>query len=493
MQEKNAMIEKKQMLFATSEKPKQSERLVEEFTTTVPPTSHAIADRLRSARLSANLTQQELAGGLFSKSYISAVERGKMIPSLQALNVLAQRLAVPVAYLLGEQHIDLVALEESNAALHASEEQISAAPTDDLTLHLNKAEAYLREDQVQEALAVLGESETPPSGLILLQRLRWYRLIGWAAGLSGDQEKAIRLLERGLELSQQIHLRIPVTEQPQFKEMVEYLHCFLGNAYCSQGKFDQALAYYQQSLEAIRRDQVHDPELKALIYKGLGRAALALGKYQEASAYYQEAVKQAKIAKNQRLLGMIFWGLAVAYQECDDPFRAKSNFLSALTALEKHGNPQFLLHIRINLGQALLNLEAYEEAEPYLLLCLREAQTLGDMRAYGMALVNMASLHRARGELSQALAVTNTARQVLQEHPNQRTEGQLHLMLASLYEAQQNQTAREQALRDAIRLLEEAQEYSLLGKAYESYAQLLSGQGRFQEAYAQMQLAHRPR
>ncbi|HEY7123417.1 MAG TPA: helix-turn-helix transcriptional regulator [Ktedonobacterales bacterium] len=493
MQEKNAMIEKDQTVFVAGEKTKQPEHLAEESKTANLPSSRAIADRLRTARLSANLTQQELAGGLFSKSYISAVERGKMIPSLQALNVLAQRLAVPVAYLLGEQNIDLVALEESSAVLRSSEEQISAAPTNDPILLLDKAEAFLREDQAQEALTLLGESETPPTGLLLLQWLRWYRLVGWAAGLLGDQEKAIRLLERGLELSQQIHLRIPTAEQPQLKEMVGYLHCFLGNAYCSQDKIDQALDYYQRGLEAIRKDQVHDPELKALIYKGLGRSALALGNYQEASAYYQEALKQAEIVKDQRLLGMILWGLASSYQESDEPFRAKTACLKALNALEQHGNPKSLLQIRINLGQVLLQLDDYQGAEQYLLPGMQEAQTLGDMCMYGVTLVNMASLHRVRGELPQALALIDTARQLLQQHPSHRIEGQMYLTLASIYEAQHNHAAREQAFQDAIRILEEGKEYSSLGKAYESYAQLLSEQGRFQEAFEQMRLAHRPR
>ena len=66
-----------------------------------------IAERLRTARLAAKKTQQELAGGRFSKSYISAIERGKMTPSVQALDYLAGQLAVTLAYLVGEAELDL--------------------------------------------------------------------------------------------------------------------------------------------------------------------------------------------------------------------------------------------------------------------------------------------------------------------------------------------------------------------------------------------------
>src|SRR5215475_11402338 len=67
--------------------------------------SEALAGRLRAARLAAHLTQQELAGERFSKSYVSAIERGKMVPSLQALSYLAEKLEVSLSHILGESDI----------------------------------------------------------------------------------------------------------------------------------------------------------------------------------------------------------------------------------------------------------------------------------------------------------------------------------------------------------------------------------------------------
>jgi transcriptional regulator with XRE-family HTH domain len=62
-----------------------------------------LGERVRMAREAAHLTQEELAGTTYSKSYISAVERGKMTPSFQALRLLAERLNVTRSYLLGEE------------------------------------------------------------------------------------------------------------------------------------------------------------------------------------------------------------------------------------------------------------------------------------------------------------------------------------------------------------------------------------------------------
>src|SRR5215472_18624458 len=88
-----------------------------------PEASMTIADRVRSARIAANKTQQQLAGDTYSKSYISAVERGKMTPSVQALGILAERLGLPMSFFLGESEADLGALAETSAALRPSPER----------------------------------------------------------------------------------------------------------------------------------------------------------------------------------------------------------------------------------------------------------------------------------------------------------------------------------------------------------------------------------
>ncbi len=65
----------------------------------MPPDASAVrlGQRLRKARLARNYTQSEVAQQQFSVSYISAVERGQIRPSLGALERLSDRLHVPLA------------------------------------------------------------------------------------------------------------------------------------------------------------------------------------------------------------------------------------------------------------------------------------------------------------------------------------------------------------------------------------------------------------
>src|SRR5688500_19306576 len=51
-----------------------------------------MGDRLRLLRVAAGLSQEELAGGRFSKEYVSQIERGKTRPTTETLEWLAARL-----------------------------------------------------------------------------------------------------------------------------------------------------------------------------------------------------------------------------------------------------------------------------------------------------------------------------------------------------------------------------------------------------------------
>src|SRR5579884_2650817 len=58
----------------------------------------ASGELIRQIRRQYNLTQTELGGERFSKSYVSAVERNKIVPSPQALQYFSERLGKPDDY-----------------------------------------------------------------------------------------------------------------------------------------------------------------------------------------------------------------------------------------------------------------------------------------------------------------------------------------------------------------------------------------------------------
>src|SRR5690348_15383905 len=85
----------------------------------------AVGQRLRQAREAAGLTQRELSFDGCTAAYVSRIEAGARVPSLQILHEFAKRLGVTPEYLAtGRANVDLSAdLLEAEVALRLGDEQ----------------------------------------------------------------------------------------------------------------------------------------------------------------------------------------------------------------------------------------------------------------------------------------------------------------------------------------------------------------------------------
>ncbi|HLW02215.1 MAG TPA: tetratricopeptide repeat protein [Ktedonobacterales bacterium] len=447
-----------------------------------------IAERVRSARIAANKTQQQLAGDTYSKSYISAVERGKMTPSVQALGVLAERLGLPMSYFLGESEIDLSALAETSASLRSTPERERMAREESLALLLSEAEGLLRQREPARALERLGTQETVEE-LSGSQRPRWYLLAGWARLQSQHYNDANTLLEKGLTLAEHQRNQAPPSQKGGLGELAERMRCFLGMSHYEQGQPELALEHHRRCLAAINDGLVTDPELTLRIYMALGHDYLLLNRYQEAMAFYEHAIKQATDAESLASEGLIYWQLGLAYKDNGDLSRAKANLHKAILAFELQENIRLAAQLRSLFGQVLVHLERYDEAEANLQQSLGTAQRTGDVSTRGSTLANFAAMHTARGEHDKAVEVAREGLDVVKASKDQRTEGQLHLTLAIAHEAKEDYPTAEQELGQAITIFEQTGDKELIGRAHERYGKFLADRGRFQEAYDHMRVA----
>src|SRR5256885_9563751 len=132
-----------------------------------------LAARLRSARVEAGLSQAELSFPGCSAAYISRIEAGERVPSLQVIRRLVLRLGVSEDYLTG------------------------AAGSQDVAPKLVDAEIALRLGQIEDAealyRAVLETAEHGPTRAEALEGL------GCATLQLGRAREAIGLLEEALD------------------------------------------------------------------------------------------------------------------------------------------------------------------------------------------------------------------------------------------------------------------------------------------------------
>lgn len=75
---------------------------------------HILSKRIRLCRRLLGMTQEELAGQEFTKNFISQVERGRAMPSIEALIILAEKLHQrPGSFLEGDAEPDYEAIIEA--------------------------------------------------------------------------------------------------------------------------------------------------------------------------------------------------------------------------------------------------------------------------------------------------------------------------------------------------------------------------------------------
>src|SRR5947209_8132474 len=135
--------------------------------------------KIRAARLARKLTQSQLAQPDFSVSYVSAIERGQIQPSLRALEVFAQRLGVSSTELLSKQ---------TGQAPHVVFEP-DAAQKQDTELQLLEAHLYILKEDYHQAEKLL--RALPADTLKSQQEIQRSYLLGMAlyhAGLLQESE-----------------------------------------------------------------------------------------------------------------------------------------------------------------------------------------------------------------------------------------------------------------------------------------------------------------
>lgn len=305
----------------------------------------AIGQRIRTARIAAQLTQQELAGDRYTKAYISALELGHAKPSMAALDYLAPRLGTTPDRLLTDHagrwtrvDADLhLAAGRNQEAIDAYLELADRTPDGVVRgeLLLGAGEAYARLRDVVQAGPLLAEaSSLLAKGGSPADRVRAQYWRSWVHMHLNDPDEARRLLidllEHGLEDAEdpdmEVRIRIALAS-------IESWH----------GSPDRARQYLEEARGGI---EGLDIRRRAVFYDVLSVARRNAGDAEGAIRAGLEAITLFRAAHQVDDIAMLENQLAVAFVEIGNLGRAEELAASARAAAEQRGD-------LINLGHVL--------------------------------------------------------------------------------------------------------------------------------------------
>lgn len=275
-----------------------------------------LGQKIRAARLEQRLTQEQLGGRDFSKSYVSELERDQRTPRLTTLKILARRLNRPLSHFLDGVTEDREAeafLMVGLAYLHAdsfaqaapwlkrADEAASGDGDELLQARIDLALAYLdqhqghdlrawrRAERVVRTVAQSGDRDT---------LVRAHACLGRSKLAAGDSASAAWTFEAALHLMSATEADPPPATA---------LHYHLGLARERMGQPAEAADAYRKALGV--GEMFADARHAGGWYAGHAAAAARDGCYEAAIARAGEAIAVCDTVQHRRRLADIHWQL----------------------------------------------------------------------------------------------------------------------------------------------------------------------------------------
>src|SRR5207249_641222 len=242
------------------------------------PRKERIGERLRQLRVSAGLTQTDLAGDRFSKEYISQIERGKTRPTTETIGWLASRLGVDATFLASGVSSDQRARTEAiltRAAAEADRRDLAAA-----------VEEYT---EARNAIVSAGAVEL---------QVRALTGEAWARAHLGEVRPAIHLLEEARALA----------EGPQFTDMDRAEVLFrLGVARYLISSIATSVALLGEALTLVERSPLPSDVLRANILTWRSRCYRRQRDFEAAREDVERALELAEAMQDTKALGEAYF------------------------------------------------------------------------------------------------------------------------------------------------------------------------------------------
>ena len=407
----------------------------------------AVGIRLRGARVEAGLSQRQLSFSGCSPAYISRIEAGDRIPSLQLLRELGKRLGVSEDY--------LATGAEARGQTKSLEAEL-ALRFDDLELATELYEELLAEaaapDARVEALTGLGR--------IALGR--------------GQLGEAVRLLEEALSTGSREEYELP--------ELAESL----GRAYAERGDPTRAVAIFERCVAHF--EEKGDPVLSVRFACLLGATLLETGNAGRAEALVTGALGTGEPIADFSARAWLYFSQCRARSAEGDMDGASRYGRLALGTLESADDARFTVQSRQILARAALAsgrpkvaLAHYQAARPLL----ESSGSQLDQARFGAGEARaLAGL--GRKEDAAALAARVPA---LLGGASPAEAGSVYALLAEVNADLGDADVAKKLYERAAELLEQSNPSPTLIEVYSQIAELYEAQGRREEAYEYMKKA----
>jgi tetratricopeptide (TPR) repeat protein len=408
----------------------------------------AVGRRLRDARERAGLSQRQLSFLGCSPAYISRIEAGDRIPSLQLLREMGKRLGVSEDYLATgtERHDESSKLMEAEIALRLDEPEVARE------LYEDALARSATNDERARALAGLGQIAfrfgRPREAISRLEEAR----VLWRDGLAANPSAA-DTLGRAYAMVDQLEPAIAIfreslvaaEEENDPAETVRFA-VLLANAYIDALDFAAAEELLART-RALAPD-ARDPIFRARLYWSHSRLHTLRGDHLAAARFARKALSLLETTEHTYYTARAHQLLAHIELDRNRPEDALGLLEQGLALLGESGNSLDVSLFRLEEARALTQLGRHEEAAS---LAMQASAGLAEGRPHdaGRGYALIAGVFEELGDREKARELYELAIEVLQAQPG-RYLTEVYQKLAHLLEAEGQKDAALDVLKKAV-------------------------------------------
>lgn len=422
----------------------------------------SVGEKLRAARIAQHYTQSQLAAPDFSVSYISAIERGQIYPSLRALEILASR--------LGLTPTDLFPSHTQQEEDLRSPANLAKQDEDEIALTLQHIYLLIVHDNPVEAIAQLNTLATKKLQLPLLLQQRY--LQGLIDFKTNQLEQSEYALSEAAHIAKDLHAN----------SFLLHILNHLALTYAAMHNYAQASQVYQRCITLIECNEHVDPFCRIQVYASVGQHYMHCGSVDQALAAFYKALCTADEHSVSYSLQAIYAHLCQYYLAIKDEQQAVLYAYKSMQVHYQHRMKQLKMKLHHYLGHALMRKDP-QAAQDYIAATLQKPDILKCCQAQASLITRKAEWHFAQQELDEAEFNARQAYELVQTFGDTIVNAEALITLGYIEYAQGRYAEGSQQLIAGLDILERLQSYEELADASVRYAQLLENIGKEHEAF----------
>ncbi len=420
----------------------------------------SVGAKLKEARLSKKYTQSQLAGNDFSVSYISAIERGQIHPSLRALEIFAMR--------LGLSSKDLLIPQTSGTSTGAVAAR-GTSSTEEIDWRILMARVMIEQDNY--SASILHLQELLSFKLTDEQEILVRYLLALTFSKSGLWQESENTLSAALRLVKDKHNFI-------------YARLLLlqGVTHASLQDHSKGLVLQQNNQELLKSLQNQNIFYMAEMYAQLGLRYLRLERASEAQDMLLKALEVTDTLSDAERIETYMQN-SQHLIESGDYMEATLYLYKCLHLLGMREDEQRRSELFHALGRAMLASKG-SDTRAYLEQALEQPEMLQDAQSKASALIHLSMWLLEHSEAAEARKHAQQARALLSSATDSIIAADAQLVSGNIEYAQKHYKAGDAYFETGLAMLERLNNREDLADNYAHYAQLLEQHGDVHRAVA---------